>query len=173
MLTKPWFGYKQWVLKAIESRYNDAMKCIIQRVLNASVTVEETQIAAIGIGCVVLLGIEENDTSEDIAKMVKKITELRIFSNQDGKFDQSLKDINGDLLIVSQFTLMADCKKGRRPNFLAAAPPKKAQKLCDEFIHAAKTAGIGDVQSGAFGANMQVSLINDGPVTIPLNSDDI
>ena len=70
-------------------------------------------------------------------------------------------------------TLMADCKKGRRPNFLAAAPPKKAQKLCDEFIHAAKTAGIGDVQSGAFGANMQVSLINDGPVTIPLNSDDI
>ena len=149
------------------------MKCILQRVSNASVSVNGQVIGKINQGFLVLLGIEAADTQVDQDKILKKMLDMRIFPNGDGKFDQSLMDIQGDVLIVSQFTLMADCKKGRRPSFTSAAPPDKAKAMCDQFIEAAKDAPIGHVATGEFGANMQVSLINDGPVTIPLDSNTL
>ena len=149
------------------------MKCILQRVLEASVSVNGQVIGQIKKGYVLLLGIEVGDTAVDQSKLLKKITELRVFSNSEGKFDQSLIDIKGDLLVVSQFTLMADCKKGRRPSFTSAALPQEAKAMCDQFIEAAKKVPIGHVAAGEFGANMQVALVNDGPVTIPLDSANI
>ena len=149
------------------------MKAILQRVSNAQVDINHQTVGSIQQGLVVLLGIEVDDAHEDSQKLLKKITELRIFSNKDGKFDHSLLDIKGDMLIISQFTLMADCKKGRRPSFASAAPPKTAKSLCDAFIESAKQLSIGHIATGEFGADMQVSLINDGPVTISLNSNDL
>ena len=149
------------------------MKCILQRVLEASVSVNGQVIGQIKKGYVVLLGIEAGDTAVEQSKLLKKILELRVFSNSEGKFDQSLIDIKGDLLVVSQFTLMADCKKGRRPSFTLAAPPHEAKAMCDQFIEAAKKAPIGHVDAGEFGADMQVALVNDGPVTIPLNTENL
>ena len=149
------------------------MKCILQRVLEASVSVNGQVIGQIKKGYVVLLGIEAGDTAVEKSKLLKKILELRVFSNSEGKFDQSLIDINGDMLVVSQFTLMADCKKGRRPSFTSAAPPHEAKAMCDQFIEAAKKAPIGHVDAGEFGADMQVALVNDGPVTIPLNTENL
>lgn len=149
------------------------MKCILQRVSTASVSVNGQVIGKINQGFLVLLGIEAADTQVDQDKILKKMLDMRIFPNEDGKFDQSLMDIQGDVLIVSQFTLMADCKKGRRPSFTSAAPPDKAKAMCDQFVEAVKKAPIGHVATGEFGANMQVSLINDGPVTIPLDSNTL
>ncbi|RAP24630.1 D-tyrosyl-tRNA(Tyr) deacylase [Candidatus Marinamargulisbacteria bacterium SCGC AG-343-K17] len=149
------------------------MKCIIQRVQEASVSVNGQVIGQINQGFLVLLGIEAADTQDDQDKVLKKMLDMRIFPNGDGKFDKSLIDIKGDLLVVSQFTLMADCKKGRRPSFTDAAEPDKAKAMCDQFIEAAKKAPIGHVASGEFGANMQVALVNDGPVTIPLDSNTL
>ena len=149
------------------------MKCIIQRVSEASVNVNNNIVGEIGHGFLILLGIEANDSEDDLHKILKKIIEMRIFSNDDGKFDHSLIDIKGDLLVVSQFTLMADCKKGRRPSFVSAASPEFAKSMCDQFVAAAKLAPIGKVETGEFGADMKVSLINDGPVTIPLDSSSL
>lgn len=149
------------------------MKCILQRVLEANVSVNGQVIGQIKKGYVLLLGIEAGDTAVEQSKLLKKILELRVFSNSEGKFDQSLIDIKGDLLVVSQFTLMADCKKGRRPSFTSAAPPKEAKVMCDQFIESAKKAPIGHVAAGEFGADMQVALVNDGPVTIPLNTENL
>lgn len=149
------------------------MKCIIQRVQEASVSVNGQVVGQINQGFLVLLGIEAADTQDDQDKVLKKMLDMRIFPNGDGKFDKSLIDIKGDLLVVSQFTLMADCKKGRRPSFTDAADPDKAKAMCDQFIEAAKKAPIGHVASGEFGANMQVALVNDGPVTIPLDSNTL
>ena len=149
------------------------MKCILQRVSNASVSVNGQVIGKINQGFLVLLGIEAADTQVDQDKILKKMLDMRIFPNGDGKFDQSLMDIQGDVLIVSQFTLMADCKKGRRPSFTSSAKPDKAKAMCDQFIEAAKKAPIGTVATGEFGANMQVALVNDGPVTIPLDSNTL
>lgn len=146
------------------------MKCLLQRVQSASVKIDDHQVAAIKAGLVAFIGIEVNDSLTDIRKVVHKVIHLRIFSNKEGKFDYSLADIQGDLMVVSQFTLMADITKGRRPNFTSAANPKHANALCNAFIEEAKKASIGVVQAGEFAANMQVQLINDGPVTIPIDS---
>jgi D-tyrosyl-tRNA(Tyr) deacylase len=147
------------------------MKAILQRVSNAMVSVNSTKIANIGMGYLILLGIEHHDTLLDAKAMVLKIQNLRLFPNQDGKFDQSLLDINGDVLVVSQFTLMADCSKGRRPNFLNAAPPNIAQPLLDQTVGLFKEQATGKVETGLFGADMAVTLTNDGPVTIYLDSN--
>ena len=149
------------------------MKCIIQRVSSASVTVDHQVIADINIGMLLLLGIETKDSLNDVQKIVKKIVELRIFPDSQGKFDRSLKEINGDILVVSQFTLMADVKKGRRPSFTAAAKPEVAKVMVDAVVSQLKQHTIGKVRTGQFGANMKVKLINDGPVTISLDSSTL
>ncbi len=146
------------------------MKCIIQRVSSASVSVNNSMISKIQSGVLILLGIESDDSQNDIQKIVKKIIELRIFPNEKGQFDQSLIDIKGEVLVVSQFTLMANVKKGRRPSFTSAAEPKIAEELLNEVVNQLRHAPIGHVKTGQFGANMQVHLVNDGPVTIPLDS---
>ncbi|MEK9726910.1 MAG: D-aminoacyl-tRNA deacylase [Candidatus Margulisiibacteriota bacterium] len=146
------------------------MKAIIQRVKSARVEVNHHEIANINGGILVLLGIQSGDSFSDAESMVKKIVELRIFSNQEGKFDHSLLDIKGDALVVSQFTLLANCQKGRRPSFSQAAPPKEASNIFNKTVALLKAYPIGKIQTGQFGADMQVELINDGPVTIPLDS---
>ena len=144
------------------------MKCVIQRVLSANVTVQDNIIAQINRGMVVFAGILNDDNHLNIKKMAQKICDLRIFSNSNGLFDCSVNDIFGDILVVSQFTLMADCSKGRRPNFTSAAPPDIAKPLIDAFVDEFTIMSKGKVASGEFGANMQVALVNDGPVTILL-----
>ena len=125
----------------------------------------------IGIGLNVLLGVEENDDQWDLDLIAKKIADLRIFPNQEGKFDQSLRDINGEILIISQFTLCADYKKGRRPSFTKAAKPEKAEAMYREFIKILEQdPQISKVATGRFGADMQVQINNNGPVTIQIDS---
>ena len=145
------------------------MKCVIQRVLSAQVKVDHKIIGQINKGLLVFVGISIHDNELAIKQMAKKICELRIFSDDNGKFDRSLINVLGDILIVSQFTLLADCSKGRRPNFITAASPDIAKPLVDLFINEFKSVTIGTVQSGEFGADMNVSLENDGPVTIVID----
>ena len=146
------------------------MKCILQRVSSASVAVDGQLIGQIEAGFVALVGVAAGDTMADVNWLVKKITECRVFNNAEGKFDQSLLDVKGDILVVSQFTLLADCKKGRRPNFTGAAAPDIAAGLVADLVDGLTNTPIGHVATGQFGANMQVHLVNDGPVTIPLDS---
>lgn len=146
------------------------MRAVIQRVKRASVTIEGKKYSEINQGYLVLLGITHNDSEKDIKYLKDKILNLRIFSNSEGKFDYSIKDIKGEILIVSQFTLYADSRKGRRPDFTQAAKPEIAKKLYLEFIEEIKKENI-PVKTGVFGAEMEVELINDGPVTIILDSD--
>ena len=146
------------------------MKCVIQRVLSAQVKVDHKIIGQINKGLLVFVGISINDNELTVKQMAKKICELRIFSDDNGKFDRSLINVLGDILIVSQFTLLADCSKGRRPNFTRAASPDIAKPLVDLFINEFKLVTIGTVQSGKFGADMNVSLENDGPVTIVIDA---
>ncbi len=145
------------------------MRAVVQRVARAGVTVAEEKIAAIGVGLLVLLGVEQGDTEKDAAYLADKIAGLRIFEDTDGKMNLSVSDCQGSLLVVSQFTLLADCRKGRRPGFSAAAPPEHAEPLCDYFTTTLRQRGL-DVQTGQFRADMAVDLINDGPVTILLDS---
>ncbi|QDU34875.1 D-tyrosyl-tRNA(Tyr) deacylase [Poriferisphaera corsica] len=147
------------------------MRVVLQRVSKGSVTVENQIVGQISRGYVILLGIGHADTKQTADKMADKIINLRIFNNDDGKFDLSLLDINGEALVVSQFTLFADCKKGRRPNFTNAGKPDEASPLCDYFMDKLKTLGIKNVQGGIFGAHMDVDIHNDGPVTIILDSE--
>jgi D-tyrosyl-tRNA(Tyr) deacylase len=149
------------------------MKVIIQRVSMASVTVNDHEVASIQQGLLVLVGVEPSDTADDAQKMIKKICNMRLFATSTSGFDRSLSDINGDILLVPQFTLMANCSRGRRPSFESAARPPHAKAMFHAVVDAARTMPIGLVASGVFGANMQVSLINDGPVTISLNSNNI
>lgn len=143
------------------------MKIILQRVSEASVTVDGEIVGNINKGYVVLLGIGENDTKEQIDKMVDKIKNLRIFADENGKTNLSIDDIGGEILVISQFTLYADCKKGNRPSFTSAGNPKLAEELYDYFIE--KSIGkFKKVGHGIFGAAMQVSLVNDGPFTVIL-----
>ena len=147
------------------------MKMVIQRVSHASVTVNMEKIGSIQQGFLILLGISQEDTQEIADKMIRKLLGLRIFSDENGKTNLSLKDVNGSLLIVSQFTLYADCKKGNRPSFIEAAKPAVSQPLYDDF-----NAALGryvPVQTGVFGADMKIALINDGPVTIVLDSKEM
>ena len=140
---------------------------------SASVVINNNRISNINTGILLLLGIDKDDTEEKIMPMLNKICHCRIFGNESSSFDDSLIDIKGDLLIVSQFTLMADCKKGRRPSFSSAAEPKYAKHLVGQFIKSAQTFPIGHICTGEFGENMQVNLTNDGPVTITLDSNQL
>lgn len=142
---------------------------LIQRVSSASVTIDDTEIAKIDQGIALLLGIQKNDTKNDVEKLLIKTLKYRIFADLDGKMNQSLSDIAGELLIVSQFTLAADTTKGLRPGFSSAAPPDQAESLYDYFLSLAKDKHP-IVQHGQFGANMNVTLTNDGPVTFMLQS---
>ena len=148
------------------------MKFVIQRVTRASVTVEEACIGAIDRGFVVFIGVGAEDTKETADKYVKKLLGLRIFEDAQGKTNLSLKEVNGGLLLISQFTLYADCRKGRRPSFAAAARPETAAALYELFIDEIRACGI-RVETGEFGSDMQVQLQNDGPVTILLDTADI
>ena len=143
------------------------MKIVIQRVKNANVTVGEKITGKIEQGLLVLLGIGPDDTEKNADELVQKMCKLRIFADENDKMNLSVKDINGEILVVSQFTLYADCKKGNRPSFIGAAPPEKAEKLYEYFKEKCKKE-VKNVQSGIFGADMKVTLINDGPVTIIL-----
>ena len=148
------------------------MKAVIQRVKKASVTVEGNVIGAIQEGLLVLLGISKEDTKEEVKKFVNKIIGLRIFADENGKTNLSLQEIKGELLVVSQFTLYADCKKGRRPSFVNAGDPEFANELYEFFIALAKEK-VEKVEQGSFGADMKVELLNDGPFTIILDSRDL
>ena len=143
------------------------MKLVIQRVKNASVTVENKIVGKIEKGFLVLLGVGPEDTNEEADYLVQKLIKLRVFEDNKGKMNLSLKDISGELLIVSQFTLYADCSKGNRPSFTNAAEPQKANELYEYFIQQCKKENI-KVEHGIFGADMKVELLNDGPVTIIL-----
>ncbi len=141
------------------------MKFVIQRVKEASVSVDSKVCGEIDQGLVVLIGVGHEDTKEDANKYFKKLLNLRIFSDEDDKMNLSLKDIDGQLLLVSQFTLYGNCKKGNRPSFVDAGKPDMAEALYDYIVSEAKKQ-IEHVATGIFGADMQVSLVNDGPVTI-------
>ena len=145
------------------------MKIVVQRVSQASVKVSREIVGEISKGLLLLVGIEENDEKEDAEWLSKKILDLRIFSDEEGKMNRSVKDINGEILCVSQFTLIADYKKGNRPSFIKAAKPEKAVPLFEYFKGLIKSSGL-KTESGIFGADMIVSLLNDGPVTIVMDS---
>ena len=143
------------------------MKLVVQRVEHASVTVDEKVCGKIGKGFLVLLGIGQEDTEEECKRLCAKLINLRIFSDENGKTNLSLNDVGGELLIISQFTLYADCRKGNRPNFLMAKEPKEAERLYEYFADlCAKEIPV--VERGIFGADMKVELLNDGPFTIIL-----
>ena len=144
---------------------------LIQRASSASVSIDNSVVGQINRGIVLLLGIEKNDSEEKADQLLQKILNYRIFSNQNRKMNLSLQDIGGDLLVVSQFTLAADTKKGLRPSFSSAAPPAEAKMLYEYFLNQATNCNNGAVASGQFGAEMQVSLCNDGPVTFLLESN--
>lgn len=145
------------------------MRAVVQRVTRAKVTVDDKLVGEIGNGLVVLLGIARDDTKLDAVYLVEKIAALRIFDDEDGKMNLSLKDRNGGMLIVSQFTLYGDVRRGLRPSWIDAAAPEVAEPLYDFFVRQARTI-IGEVATGSFRAMMQVELVNDGPVTILLDS---
>ena len=147
------------------------MKALIQRVTGASVSIAGEEVGRIGQGLVVLVGVANGDTEKDIDYLVQKTANLRIFSDEAGRFNLSALDIGGELLLVSQFTLLADTRKGRRPGFSQAAPPDEADKLFDEFVRQASATGL-KVATGRFQEYMQVEIHNDGPVTIMLDSRD-
>ncbi|MDP8322223.1 MAG: D-aminoacyl-tRNA deacylase [Candidatus Stygibacter australis] len=143
------------------------MRLVIQRVLSAQVEVAGEVIARIGKGLLVLVGIGKNDDGSSIEWLANKTVDLRIFEDENQKMNLGLQDIGGEILLVSQFTLYADCQRGRRPGFDQAALPEIAEKQFDEFVHVVNSLGI-TAQTGRFGADMKVSLVNDGPVTIIL-----
>ena len=148
------------------------MKFVIQRVLEASVEVDNEIIGKIDKGFMVLIGVGQNDTKEIADKMVKKLVGLRIFEDENGKTNLSLADVTGELLLISQFTLYANCKKGYRPSFTESGAPDLAESLY-EYIIAQCKESVPVVETGSFGADMKVSLINDGPFTIVLDSDQL
>lgn len=148
------------------------MKFVIQRVTEASVSVEGEVIGKIGKGFLVLIGVGESDTKEIADKLVKKLVGLRIFEDENGKTNLALKDVDGELLLISQFTLYTNCKKGYRPSFTEAGAPDKANEFYEYIIEECRKA-VPSVQKGQFGADMKVSLINDGPFTILLDSEQL
>ncbi len=148
------------------------MRFVIQRVKHADVTIDGEVTAKIGKGFLVLVGVTDTDTREIADKMVKKMRGLRIFEDENGKTNLSLADVDGALLLVSQFTLYADCKKGNRPSFIKAGKPDMANEMY-EYVIARSRETVDVVETGSFGADMKVELINDGPFTILLDSDEI
>jgi D-tyrosyl-tRNA(Tyr) deacylase len=147
------------------------MKALLQRVTGASVSIAGEEVGRIGQGLVVFVGVSAGDAEKDIDYLVQKTVNMRIFSDKAGRFNLSALDIGGELLLVSQFTLLADTRKGRRPSFTDAAPPDEADKLFDEFVRQARTTGL-RVATGRFQEHMQVEIHNDGPVTIMLDSKE-
>lgn len=145
------------------------MRAVVQRVSKGSVTVEGREIGSIGKGFVVLLGVSGDDGLEDVEYLADKIVNLRVFEDSDGKMNLSLKDVGGDLLVISQFTLYGDCRKGRRPSFTQAAPPERAEELYEEFVKECRLRDV-RVETGQFQAHMEVELVNDGPVTLIIYS---
>ena len=145
------------------------MRAVIQRVKSSSVTVENETVGKIEKGLLVLLGIAKTDKSDEAKYLAEKIVNLRIFEDDNRKMNRSLMDTGGEMLVVSQFTLLGDCKKGRRPSFVDAAPPDRATVLYDTFVEQVREKGI-TVETGRFQAMMEVSLINDGPVTLIVDS---
>ncbi len=145
------------------------MKALLQRVTRASVSIGNKEVSEIGRGLVVLLGVAGGDTEEDAQYLAQKIVNLRIFSDQEGKFNLSALNVGGELLLVSQFTLLADTRKGRRPSFAEAAPPAQAEELFEYFVEQVRATGL-KVETGRFQQYMQVEIHNDGPVTILLDS---
>jgi D-tyrosyl-tRNA(Tyr) deacylase len=145
------------------------MRAVIQRVKQSSVKTNNKIVGQIGQGLLVLLGVAKGDSVADADYLANKIINLRIFEDEDGKMNRSLLETGGELLAVSQFTLLADCRKGRRPSFIAAAEPEKAIELYEKFVDGVRQKGVG-VQTGRFQAMMEVALINDGPVTVIIES---
>ena len=148
------------------------MRAVIQRVSNAHVSIEGSVVGSCGIGYVILLGVAADDTEDEVERLWQKIFKLRIFSDGDKPTGASLADVNGEVLIISQFTLYADCRKGNRPSFTQAGEPEKSNHLYELFIARARQ-DVKHVACGEFGADMQVSLVNDGPFTIVLDTDDL
>jgi D-tyrosyl-tRNA(Tyr) deacylase len=148
------------------------MRLLLQRVKSASVSVDQQTIGSIAQGLLVFIGISDTDTEEIVEKMLNKAFALRIFADRDGKTNLALKDVQGELLLVSQFTLYANCRKGNRPSFATAGNPEHAEKLYQFMIKRAKDCGF-PVETGSFGADMQVTLVNDGPFTIFLDSTQL
>ncbi len=146
------------------------MRVLIQRVTRGAVAVGGETIGEVGRGVVLLVGIGEGDDEATVTKMAEKVVHLRLFNNDAGKFDRSLLDVGGGALVVSQFTLYGDARKGRRPSFLAAARPDLAERLCDWFAAKLGELGVGSVATGRFGADMAVEIHNDGPVTLWVDS---
>lgn len=140
------------------------MIALLQRVTRASVTVGGDTVGEIGPGLLVLLGVQKHDTATEGARLLERVLTYRIYADAEGRMNRSLVDTGGGLLVVSQFTLAAETRKGTRPGFSTAAPPDEARRLCDEFVAAARQR-VAHVATGSFGAHMQVSLVNDGPVT--------
>lgn len=147
------------------------MKALLQRVTSASVSVAGEVVGRIGLGLAVFVGVAQGDTEKDAQFLAQKIANLRIFADKDGKFNLSALDIKGELLLVSQFTLLADARRGRRPSFVEAAPPALAEELFEQFVEQARATGL-KVATGRFQQYMQVEIHNDGPVTIMLDSID-
>jgi len=145
------------------------MLAIIQRVSQAKVSVADKTVSQIGSGFLVLLGVVQGDTDKDLAYLVKKTSQLRVMADKNKKMNLSLKDVNGEILVVSQFTLAADVRKGNRPSFIKAAEPKLAEKFYQQFISELQLLGL-TVKTGQFGTYMNINLTNDGPVTIIINS---
>lgn len=145
------------------------MRAVLQRVTRSKVVVDGEIVGSIGKGLNVLLGISKDDTMEDIPYLKDKIINLRIFEDEEGKMNRSLLDVGGEILLISQFTLYGDCRKGRRPNFMDALGGNEAKKIYDEFVKSLKETGI-KVETGIFGAHMEVTIDNDGPVTLIVES---
>ena len=148
------------------------MKFVIQRVTHAEVEVEQNIIGKIGTGFLVLIGISHGDTQEVADKMIRKLVNMRIFEDENGKTNLSLQDVSGELLLISQFTRYADCRKGNRPSFTKAGTPELAEELYEYIISECRKQ-VPSVQTGSFGANMKISLLNDGAFTIVLDSEEL
>ncbi|MEM6333327.1 MAG: D-aminoacyl-tRNA deacylase [Planctomycetota bacterium] len=149
------------------------MRALLQRVTRASVAVDGEAVGAIDEGLLILLGVGEGDTDAELDTLASKIVNLRLFRDERGRFDRSLLDIAGEALVVSQFTLYADCRKGRRPSFTGAAGPELAEPMCNRFADRLRELGVPRVETGRFAADMRVELCNDGPVTIWLDTAEL
>ena len=148
------------------------MRAVVQRVAKGFVEIEGNIVGSIDKGLVVLLGVSEKDTKDDVAYMTDKILNLRVFDDEEGKMNFSLLDIKGELLVVSQFTLYGDCRRGRRPNYMAAAKPEIADALYNELVMACRAQNV-KTETGVFQADMKVNIINDGPVTLIIDSEKV
>lgn len=148
------------------------MRAVVQRVTKGNVEIEGNIVGSVNKGLAVLLGVSDKDTKDDVTYMVEKILNLRVFDDEEGKMNFSLLDIQGELLVVSQFTLYGDCRKGRRPNYMAAAKPEIADELYNEFVKLCRAQNV-KTETGVFQADMKVNIINDGPVTLIVDSEKV